>query len=152
MISTAVITEGLTAAAELLTDELHAMRQLVKTAPMSIKLQISHKLPPLLDGLQQIEAGMEAVAEIEEAYQELDKRCDVHLRWQMFWRVITCKVILGRQQGNDLKMAAFKQFITEPPREDELRKELHELVIAMEQVEDAEAVLGPLRSIQIDSR
>jgi hypothetical protein len=151
MISTAVINEGLTAAAALLTEELSAMRQLVETAPMSVKLQISHKLPPYIDGLQQIEAGMEALVEIEEAYQALDARCDVHLRWQMFWRVLACKVILGRQQGDDLKLAAFQQFIKDPPTEEELREELHELAMALEQMEDAEATFGPLRSIQVDN-
>lgn len=150
MISTAVINEGLTAAAELLTIELTAMRQLVDVAPMSIKMQIASKLPLYVDSIQQIDLGVEALEEIEEAYQEMDKRCDVHLRWQMFWRVIACKVILGWQNGDDVKLAAFKQFITDPPPEDELRKELHDLTSALEQLEDAEDMFGPLRSIQVD--
>lgn len=150
MISTATITEGLTAAQTLLREEVYAMRQMVETAPMSVKLQITRKLPRYVDGLQLIESSAEAIAEIEDAYQDLDKRCDVHLRWQMFWRVVACKVILGRQRGDDLKFAAFKQFITDPPPEEELREELHELAMALEQMEDAEELLGPLRSIQVD--
>lgn len=150
MISTATITEGLTVAAELLTDELRAMRQLVETAPMSIKVQITQKLPTYIDGLQQIEASMEALVEIEKAYQEIDERCDVHLRWQLVWRIVACKVILGRQTGDDLLWTSFRQLIKEPPAEDELRKELHELAEAMVQMEDAEDTLGPLRSIQVD--
>lgn len=150
MISTAVINEGLTAAAELLTSELVAMRQLVETAPMSIKVQITRKLPLYVDGLQQIEASMEALVEIEKAYQELDKRCDVHLRWQLVWRIVACRAILGRQNNDGLLWTAFKQLITEPPVEEELRKELHELAEAMAQMEDATNTFGPLRSIQVD--
>jgi len=150
MLTTGTIQEGLKTANNLLTRELRAMMQLVNTAPMSMKREIAEKLPEFTESLQTIEAAFDHVADVEQDYQEMQKKCDVHLRWQMHWRILAMKAALGLLGPEGLKAESFKQFITEPRPEHELADELHDLVERLENFESAEEDLGPLRSIQLD--
>lgn len=99
--------------------------------------------------VQDIEYAQENLDELESTRVELKKSNDLLIRRQKHWRVIACRAVLGLEDRHKLVHHAFIDFISDPPSDEKLDEELHQLTTQLEQFENAQEHYGELRQITL---
>lgn len=131
--------------------ELKAAKAAMETMPASLTLQIRDSVRANSELVSELTSAAEYVDEARDKLIRAEQFCDLNLRRQKLWRILACRACIGGAKIKDLIEQAFFDLIREPPPEEELDKQLHELVDRLEEMEKAEAEFGHLRSIDIDS-
>jgi len=150
---TSIIKAGLKKAVELFDYEMEATARLATSAPPAVREQVLQQSAHYSAGLHLVKGGLTQIEVMEDEYEVMERHVDIAQRQQLNWRILACRVILGRANIDDAKRLAFRDILAEdPPSEYELRKELHELTEALTNMESAEVERGPLRSINLDKQ
>ncbi len=149
-------------------EEAELIRITLKAAHAHIReglLQIHEamKLAPTLvtrESLEVVRPGAALLLALDDSVTELDglvERVVVaeasvkrQIRFQKMWRVLACRACLGAVRVEELINRAFRDFISDPPSEEQLDADLEDVVRRLESFEEATAEFGTLRSIVLD--
>lgn len=83
---------------------------------------------------------------------ELARRLAICERVRLHWRILAVGAALGFYNVESLKMACFRELLGAVPSEADLRPQMNALVEKMEERDNLEEDLGPLRAILLDTR